>query len=131
MDIECNHHAQSFTREEALEDKHYPMTDAHLGLEGDYTFVYNYPLSTKAWFGHPLIASTGAIDILLIAQKDYEHIYAEEEKAVGDPGHIPGMLNRQASEGPYGIWGHDFSDLYFENINVDTVKKVISFGMGS
>ena len=131
MDIRCNSHAQSFTREEALADKHYPMTDAHLGLEGEYTFVYTYPLSTKAWFGHPVISSTSAVDILLIAKADYEHIYAAEEKAAGDPGHIPGMLNRQASEGPYGIWGHDFSDLYFENINIDNVKKVISFGMGS
>jgi hypothetical protein len=131
MDIRCNSHAQSFTREEALADKHYPMTDAHLGLEGEYTFVYTYPLSITARIQHPLVGSVSAIDVLLIAQKDYEYIYAAEEKADGNPGHIPGMLNRQASEGPYGIWGHDFSDLYFENINIDNVKKVISFGMGS
>lgn len=131
MDIHCNNHAQSFTREEALADKHYPVTDTPLVLEGEYTFVYTYPLSTPAHIKHPLIASVSAIDILLVAQADYNFIYDAEEKAAGDPGHIPGMLNRQQSEGPYGIWGHDFSDLYFESIEIDTDKKVIKFGMGS
>ena len=30
---------------------------------------------------------------------------------MGDPGHIQGMLNRESSDGPYGIWGHDIGDL--------------------
>jgi len=131
MDIKCNFHAKTFNREDALQDYEYKMIDDHLSLEGEYTFVYTYPLRQKACFQHPLVGAASAIDILLIAQKDYEYIYAAEEKAVGDPGHIPGMLNRQASEGPYGIWGHDFSDLYFESIEIDSVNKVIKFGMGS
>lgn len=38
----------------------------------------------------------------------YKEVYEEEGE---DPGHIPGMLNRARSNGPYGIWGHDISDL--------------------
>lgn len=46
--------------------------------------------------------------------KQYKEVYAEEDAAVGDPGHIDGMLNRQQSNGPHGIWGHDIGDLYLE-----------------
>jgi hypothetical protein len=38
----------------------------------------------------------------------YQKIYKEEGL---DPGHIPGMWNRMPSNGKYGIWGHDLSDL--------------------
>jgi len=127
MKIDCNHHAASFCRENIGDEERYLVTDTPLGLEGEYTFVYTYPLSREARIAHCDMASASAIDILLAARKDYEHIYAAEE----NPGHIPGMLNRAISDGPYGIWGHDFSDLYFESIDIDTAKKVISFGMGS
>jgi hypothetical protein len=59
----------------------------------------------------------------------YEKIYEDEDAAVGNPGHVPGMLNRAQSEGPYGIWGHDLRDLdlsgvYFDSVN-DTYRLVI------
>jgi hypothetical protein len=38
----------------------------------------------------------------------YKKIYKEEGP---DPGHIPGMYNRMPSNGKYGIWGHDLSNL--------------------
>ena len=46
----------------------------------------------------------------------YKRIYDEEESAVGDPGTIPGMYNRAASNGPHGIWGHAMGDLVVEGV---------------
>ena len=37
--------------------------------------------------------------------------------AVGDPGRAsPTLYNRAESYGPYGIWGHDLSDLVMHDI---------------
>lgn len=100
-------------------------SDEPLSLVGTFKFKYTYPLTNEAIFEHELEPTMSALDILVQARKDYEAIYAAEE----DPGHILGMLNRQKSKGPYGIWGHDFSDLYFEGITIN--GKTIKFSMGS
>jgi len=131
MNIDCNHHVASFCREDVGDEERYLVDDTPLGLTGEYTFVYTYPLSAAARFNHPLITSAGSIDILLIAKADYEYIYAEEDAACGETPNIPGMLNRDRSEGPYGIWGHCLSDLYFEEIQIDSEKKIITFCIGS
>lgn len=130
--VDCNHHAASFTRECAAEDEEYPLAEMPLGIEaGEYAFVYRYPLSQRASFRHALPNTTSVVDILLQARADYEHIYAEEDRTVGPTENIPGMLNRQQSQGPYGIWGHDFSDLYFEGVEIDTAERIVTFNMGS
>lgn len=132
LKFDCNNHASSFTREEALVDEFHPLTDDALGIPaGVYTFVYDYPLSRQAKFQHTLVPSMSIIDILLQARADYETIYALEDAAVGKTDHIPGMLNRAQSEGPYGIWGHDFSYLYFESLEVYPETRMVEFGMGS
>lgn len=90
--------------------------------EQEYTLVIDYPTSTP----YKATIKTGKKGMTRIQLADkvckhYRKMYAEEdETAGGDPGHIPGMLNRNTSEGKYGIWGHDIGDL----ILVDaTVKK--------
>jgi len=130
--ISCNLHASTFVKGDERED--YEHADAlmpALGLGGEFKFEYDYPLSNTAYFSHVLTPEMTGEDILVLARADYEKIYAEEEAAEGNPGHIPGMLNRQSSEGPYGIWGHDFSDLYFEGIIVNLETKMIGLSMGS
>lgn len=126
MNINVNVHAESFDPldNDRSEYDTIPSADA-LGLSGTFTFKYSYPLSTPAKFDHELTSEMSALDVLVLARKDYEAIYAAEE----DPGHIPGMLNRKRSQGPYGIWGHDFGDLYFEGINIR--GNNVSFAMGS
>ena len=132
----CSVHAASFVKgaeyDENYIDKEY-INELYnpLGLSGEYTFSYSYPLSKIAEFQHALTPEMTGEDVLVLARKDYERIYREEEDVAGDPGHIPGMLNRNTSSGPYGIWGHDFSDLYFEGINLIDESKMISFYMGS
>lgn len=103
--------------------------DEPLGLAGEFTFEYTYPLSQDATFVHVLDKDTTAMDILILGRSDYEQIYREEEQDAGDPGNIPGMLNRASSNGRHGIWGHVIDDLYFEGINITDNK--VSFSMGS
>ena len=128
MNLQCNLHAASFVKDEERDEyDDVSKLQPALNISGEFTFVYTYPLSNSASFKHTLTPGMNGEDILALARKDYEAIYAAED----DPGNIPGMLNRSISEGPYGIWGHHFSDLYFECIDIDTAKMRISFGMGS
>lgn len=135
MFIPCNNHVKTFTRENALEedDKYSPaITEDPIGIkDGVYEFQYRYPLSSTARFRHELTNETNFIDILLLGQKDYTVIYETEEAVSGDPGHIQGMLNRATSAGPYGIWGHDFCDLYFEGVIINEEKMTVEFEVGS
>ena len=88
---------------------------------GAYTLVIDYPLETpfKKSFVVGVKGMTRRALVNLIV-KSYKKVYADEDTAVGDPGHIPGMFNRQRSEGPYGIWGHDLGDLM---LSCATVKR--------
>lgn len=50
----------------------------------------------------------------------YAEMYKEEDEDVGSAtGYVPGMLNRQKSNGRYGIWGHNIGDL-----QLHTMQKV-------
>lgn len=48
---------------------------------------------------------------------------------------IPGMLNRNITDGMYGIWGHDIDDLVIEGISItrlaDQDYDVIDLSIGS
>lgn len=131
MKINCNHHIESFCREDAINNEYHPLTNVPLELDGDYWFLYRYPLSVKVAIPHLFTSQQSSIDILMLAKKDYQDIYAAEDAAVGKTENIPGMLNRDTSAGPYGIWGHCLSDLYFETIHIDNAEKIISFDIGS
>jgi hypothetical protein len=103
-----------------------------LFLIGPYKFSYTYPLSKTAVFDHVLTPDMNGLDLLVLARADYERIYREEDGDVGAPTPmIPGMLNRQQSDGRWGIWGHVIDDLFFEGIDIDHRKSAISFSMGS
>lgn len=128
--IECCTHMSSFRKDMEPDEYDTLPSKKALGLIGTFKFEYSYPLNTKAVFEHTLTAETTALDILEIGKADYERIYREEDEDVGAPTeNIPGMLNRQTSEGRYGIWGHVIHDLFFEGIEISGNK--ISFSMGS
>jgi len=130
--ISCNTHASSFTKGgDRQEYDDVEKLAPAVGLDGEYTFNYDYPLSRIASFKHILTPDMTGEDLLVLGREDYERIYKEEHEADCDPGHAPGMLNRQRSQGPYGIWGHDICDLYFEGIDINPDSKTIEFSMGS
>lgn len=135
LKLSCNVHVESFSRKtnEVPENTYSsPISVSAAGIPiGTYTFRYDYPLNSEARFQHELSPNMSWVDVLLLAQTDYEHIYDLEDKQCGPTGNIPGMLNRSVSQGPYGIWGHHLSDLYFEGVTIDLGKMTVDFDMGS
>jgi len=130
--IDCGVRVVEFEKNMQLDEYVTLPSKAALNLDGTFTFAYDYPLSKEARFEHRVSPDMSALDILTIARADYERIYQEEDEDVGrSTGMIPGMLNRQRSDGRWGIWGHVIDDLFFEAIQINDVKNTIEFGIGS
>jgi hypothetical protein len=94
-------------------------------------FEYDYPLSHTVRFARTRKNGWTRRALAKQIREDYERIYREEDEAVGRTGHIPGMLNRDKSEGPYGIWGHDIDDLVVERVKYNPRTHVVRFDIGS
>ena len=108
-DKKCEFYDESFDKEvEACNP-----TEVVLPPKQEYTLVIDYPTSNP--YTAKLKTGKKGLTRIQLADKvckHYRKMYAEENgTAGGDPGHIPGMLNRARSEGKYGIWGHDIGDL--------------------
>ncbi|KAN0027197.1 hypothetical protein ACTFIU_009884 [Dictyostelium citrinum] len=99
-------------------------------IEGDntkdiYCFIDAYtasPVTIKVTRPDPLQPLTN-VELLAIYSRAFQYIYEEEEKEVGNPGHIPGLLNRDTSHGRYGVWGHDLSDLVYNGFSEVLIYK--------
>lgn len=92
--------------------------------------TFDYPLSqpsTREFFN---AGGWTLYDFYRAVYEGYVKIYAEEEGAAGDPGLIPGMLNRASSEGPHGIWGHGIEDLFLEGYQ-EVAPGEFKLGIGS
>lgn len=88
------------------------------------TFNITYPLTNpvKVAIGNPGgFTRKHFIEAVYAA---YKSIYDEE----GNENVVPsgmGLLNRGRSFGPYGIWGHDLTDLYLEGAEIDEEGNVM------
>lgn len=74
--------------------------------------LFDYPLSKKLTI--TLKSTNGFTRKRLVKQicKNYHRIYKQEKKDVGgETENLPHSLNRDTSEGRYGIWGHHIQDL--------------------
>jgi hypothetical protein len=87
------------------------------------TLVIEYPLEIPAIFN---IQSFGKgfsrRQLVLVISEKYHEIYALEE-STANVKTIPaekreGAINRNQTDGKYGIWGHDISDLVLSSIEV-------------
>lgn len=93
------------------------------------TVIFNYPLSGE--FRFEFKNSQGVItrrDFALFIQSTYRRIYDEESP--GQVENIVGMLNRQKTDGPYGIWGHHIGDLVIEGVR-HTGNNIYTLIIGS
>lgn len=90
--------------------------DEIVAPEDTITILFDYPLSNAVELEFTNPGGFNRVQFCKAVHDGYTQIYQIEDGAVGDPGMIPGMLNRQSSDGPYGIWGHVMSDLYLESI---------------
>lgn len=94
------------------------------------TITFDYPLSTSAKLTFTKLGGFSRFDFFCCIYEGYKTIYDQEEDVDGDPGLIPGMLNRMSSNGPYGIWGHVMGDLYLEAV-IDKGDGDYELGIGS
>ena len=95
----------------------------------EVTVIFRYPLSGK--FEFEFKNSQGKItrrEFALFIQSTYRRIYHEE--TLGQVENIVGMLNRQRTNGPYGIWGHHIGDLVIEGVR-HIGNNVYSLSIGS
>jgi len=84
--------------------------------------VIDYPLTNQ--FEITLKPKTKGWTRLAVVEfiiKCYKQIYKEEEKSSKiKSGHIPNMFNRNQTDGKYGIWGHDLSDLILHSLDEES-----------
>ncbi len=97
------------------------------GLKSDIKFEIplsgeihlNYPLSVNVVIAAECILNLS--ELAYIIAKTYDNIYQEEDETIIDIKEIPkkdrkGLMNRNETDGRYGIWGHDLEDLVLESI---------------
>ncbi|HMV10956.1 MAG TPA: hypothetical protein PKL56_01860 [Cyclobacteriaceae bacterium] len=85
------------------------------------TVVIDYPLTNPYEFR--LISPDGFTcgKLLTAISKQYKFVYAEEEKTATIktlPVEQREILNRNTTNGKYGIWGHDLTDLDLSEVHV-------------
>lgn len=103
-------------------------------LEPDtyYMLVISYPLSTPAKFkinsGKRGISRGKLVSLIC---KYYHKIYEIEDGSTKiKPSKIPGMYNRNITDGKFGIWGHDIGDLILVDGEVSN-NHMITLGVDS
>lgn len=84
--------------------------------------IIDYPLNNPAIIEITNVNGFSRKDLILIISKKYIEIYNEEE-ASATTKTIPleqrtGLINRNQTDGKYGIWGHDISDLGLSGIEL-------------
>ena len=86
----------------------------------DIKFNISYPLNVTVEVESKGVTSIGSL-VWRVA-KAYKDIYEEEEnsaKIKTKPGNERGMLlNRNKTNGVFGIWGHDMGDLYLVGMEI-------------
>ena len=92
---------------------------------------YDYPLScvVEAEIQKEIVDSA---DFIRAFCEGYQEIYnLERDSSKIKEGTIPGMLNRNRTDGCFGIWGHDIDDLVLEDVTFYEEGKFITFIIGS
>lgn len=86
--------------------------------EPSITILFNYPLNNDYYFTFMTDGTLGFTRgyLLRCIVDKYIEIYQEEEDTLSQHPVIPvnqrvGLLNRNQTDGKYGIWGHDLNDL--------------------
>jgi hypothetical protein len=108
--------------------------------KGEIDVLFEYPLTNKViktFYADTTDGFTKAGLINMICDF-YEEIYDEEEKTTTTKsGNIPNMIKkiinffRNITDGRYGIWGHDITDLYLHTIRYDPDYDFYILGIDS
>lgn len=95
--------------------------------EKKVTLIIDYPLTNVAFIEISNPNGFTRKDLILEISKHYNQIYNEEE-ATAKTKTVPldkrsGLINRNQTNGKYGIWGHDLSDLDLSTIEIHKSKE--------
>lgn len=100
--------------------------------------VFRYPFEKEFVFEFKANTSEGFTKEYLIdcICNQYEKMYKEENEATPPTSMEErmkrgGLVNRESTEGPYGIWGHDIEDLYLEGIEYNEKTNTVHLFIGS
>ena len=135
-------------REKMYDGFHYLRpADLEEGLEvvkkyGDKEFAKPIPRGAKMYFTYPLsccvvVETTEELkrpsDFVKAFCEAYQEIYTIEDESIKnvEAAHIPGMYNRNQTDGCFGIWGHDLEDLVLEDVSFYDGGRHITFMIGS
>ena len=91
--------------------------------------IIDYPLKKPASFTLENEKGFTRRELILAIQEKYKQVYKEEEESAATKT-IPmnrreGLSNRNETNGKYGIWGHDLTDLYLTDVEVYKDSKGI------
>lgn len=97
---------------------------------------FNYPLENPVSFPCFYAGGFTRQNLIWTIVYCYKLIYEEEERSIKDQPVLPigerGMIiNRNQTDGIYGIWGHCINDLVIESIEYHPNTKTVSLGIGS
>lgn len=102
------------------------------------TLIIDYPLRRPARFEILPDGADGAFTVRGLVRavaERYAQVYAEEAKTASKPaGKMPGLENRNETDGTYGISMHDLLDLVLEGIDVRLDERgevVVELEVGS
>lgn len=133
MKIQLNiTHIESGEEYNEYAKKIYDNDQVVLPRNKEYVLEIDYPLHTTAKF--EIKSGTKGISrgkLVSIVRKYYKKVYEIEDSTTKvKPSHIPNMLNRNFTDGKFGIWGHDIGDLVLVDASVSK-NNVITLGVDS
>jgi hypothetical protein len=71
-------------------------------------------------------------DLARVVSARYHRIYAEEDESSGATArYVPGMFNREPSNGKFKLWGHSIWDLGLHAVTYDAAADLYSLGIDS
>lgn len=110
--------------------------DAIVIRDTEIQLKVDYPLNRAHYFPLKSIAGFTRRAIVEAVVQTYVKIYSEEKDTIRHMAVIPasqrrGLMNRNTTDGKYGIWGHDIGDLVIEGINYDPTSKTVALLIGS
>jgi hypothetical protein len=87
-----------------------------ISIKPSILIEFDYPLNnpvTIEFFRHDKAAFT-LCDLFRCVYNGYKQIYAAEPEPSEQERAASNLYNRPTTHDPYGIWGHDLGDLFFE-----------------
>ena len=133
MKIQLNStHIESGVEYNEYAKKIYDNKQIVLPRNKEYVLKIDYPLQTPAKF--EIKSGTKGISrgrLVSLIRKYYQKVYDIEDRTTKVKArNIPGMLNRDFTNGKFGIWGHNIGDLVLCEASVSK-NNVITLSVDS